>query len=103
MSYTTSSSSSSLEQVFSSKMEQLIELFQSYNWLVGNKGVNNITFIHPNHYGKEFILGSNENSQSSMFVSFPLKTTVDYNFRTSFDNYSELFDFVVDKLNYMNE
>lgn len=95
---------SSSTSILSSKMEQLIQLFQSYNWEVKTKNVDMISFLHPQHYGKEFILGNNENSSSSsMFVSFPLKTTPDYNFKTSFETYSELFDFVNDKLIYLEE
>jgi hypothetical protein len=77
-------------------MDYLEQEFEQRNWTLYNATKNEMTWRRK---AMEFFIIKNENNDD-ISVSYPLKNSI-YNYKTNFTNYTEMYDYVLDKLNYI--
>lgn len=84
-------------------MNHLIDEFTQRKWQISTTDNDSVTFMKNNEMF--FTIKGNiisENSDIKMVVSFPLKNS-DYNFSTTFYDYYDMYDYVCDKLIYLDQ
>ena len=77
-------------------MEYIAEEFEQRQWKLYQDKTNERVYRRKEM--EFFVIG--KSPKGNISVSFPMKNSK-YNYLTEFDNYSEVYDYVVDKLNYL--
>ena len=77
-------------------MNYLEEAFEQRNWSLYNTTKNEKTWRRKD---LEFFTINTEN-KDNISVSYPLKDSI-YNYKTTFTNYTQMYDYIIDKLNYI--
>lgn len=79
-------------------MEYISREFKQHNWRLYEKNENERVYRRK---GLEFFT-IKRTKYGKISVSFPMKNSK-YNYETEFDNYTDVYDYVVDKLKYLSE
>jgi hypothetical protein len=79
-------------------MEYIAQEFEQRQWTLYQDNTNERVYRRKDT--EFFIIGKSRRGNIS--VSFPMKNS-DCNYLTEFENYSDVYDYVTNKLNYLDE